>query len=212
MEEYISKLGEYGQENPNRLAAAQLAALEQEVRHPKKGIISDEYLDFKFWCQGLPSRQEWFAAYLRDEVLPPRSLRILEVGCGRAARLSVLLAEMGHRVTGMDPKAEPWAEIEVKQEAFHYENTDIGGYDLVVAQEPCEATEHIVRACSRCRVPFVVVLCGVPHELICGGMPGDVYEWYDYLAEIDPEYTQLDYVRMYPKMGVAVIRGGMKQP
>lgn len=208
MTEKRSKLEEYKKENPNRLAAEQFEALEQEILHPQKGIISDEYLDYKFWCQGLPSRQEWFADYLKDEILPLRELHILEVGCGRYAKLSVLLKGIGHRMTCMDPKAEPVedAEIEVRREAFHCENVDLKGYDFVVAQEPCEATEHIVRACTRQQVPFAMVLCGVPHERISGGMPDDVYEWYDYLAAIDPEHTRLDYVRMYPKMGVAVIR------
>lgn len=203
-----SKLEEYKKANPNRLVPEQFEALEREILHPQKGIISDEYLDFKFWCQGLPSRQEGFAAYLKNEILPPRDLRILEVGCGRYARLSVLLKEMGYRMTCMDPKAEPVedVEIEVRREAFLCENVDLKGYDFVVAQEPCEATEHIVRACTCQQIPFAIVLCGVPHERICGGMPEDVYDWYSYLAGIDPEHTSLDYVQMYPKMGVAVIR------
>lgn len=208
MGEQLSKIEEYKKENPNRLTAEQFAALEQEILHPQKGIISDEYLDYKFWCQGLPSRQECFAAYLKDEILPHRELRILEVGCGRYAGLSVLLKGMGYRMTCMDPKAESVEdeEIEVRKEAFFYENADLRDYDFVVAQEPCDATEHIVRACTGQKVPFVIVLCGVPHERISGGMPEDVYEWYNHLARIDPVHTRLDYVEMYPKMGVAVIR------
>lgn len=208
MEKQLSKIEEYRKENPNRLAVEQFEALKKEILRPQKGLISDEYLDYKFWCQGLPSRQECFAAYLRDEILPPQGLHILEVGCGRYARLSVLLKGMGHRVTCMDPKAEPFEDtgIEVRKEAFLYENVDLKGYDFVVAQEPCEATEHIVRACTGQQVPFAIVLCGVPHKRIDGGMPEDVYEWYGYLAGIDPEHTKLDYVRMYPKMGVAVMR------
>lgn len=208
MEEQLSGIGEYRRENPNRFTREQFDALERELQHPQKGIISDEYLDYKFWCQGLPSRQECFAAYLRDEVLPSRKLHILEVGCGRYARLSVLLAEMGHQLTCMDPGAElvEDAEIEVRREAFHYMNVDLKGYDFVVAQEPCDAAEHIVRACSSRQVPFVVVLCGVPHKRIDGGMPEDIYEWYAYLAGIEPLHTRLDYVKLYPKMSVAVIR------
>ncbi len=208
MGEQLLKIEEYRKENPNRLAAEQLVSLEQEILHPRKGIISDEYLDYKFWCQGLPSRQECFAAYLKDEILPPRELRILEVGCGRYAKLSVLLKGWGHVMTCMDPRAEPVedAEIVVRREAFLYENVELKDYDYVVAQEPCDATEHIVRACTGRGVPFAIVLCGVPHERIGGGMPKDVYEWYACLAGIDPVHTRLDYVELYPKMRVAVIR------
>lgn len=206
--EDVSRLKEYRKENPGRLSAEQFEALEREILHPKKGTVSDIRLDFRFWCQGLPSRQEWFASYLKEEILPAGKLHILEVGSGRYPRLSVLLKAQGHRMTCMDPKAEPAedTEIEVRKEAFDCASIDLAAYDFVVALEPCEAAEHIVRACTRQHVPFVVVLCGVPHELICGGMPEDVYEWYDYLAEIDPEHTKLYYAQMNSKMGIAVIR------
>ncbi len=204
----MSRIEEYGKVNPHRLTEEQLAVLEQEILHPRKRLISDEYLDYRFWCRGLPSRQECFAACLKEKYLPPRKRRILEVGCGRYAGLSRLLKEMGHRMTCMDPRAEPMedGEIEVRKEAFLFESADLKDFDYVVAQEPCDGTEHIVRACISQRVPFVIVLCGVPHEKIGGGMPGDVYEWYAYLAGIAPAHTELEYVEMYPEMGVAVIR------
>lgn len=205
MEEKLAGLEEYRKMNPNQLTQEQLAALEWELERPRKRTVSDELVDYRFWRRGLPSRQELFATYLKS-ILPPGRLRILEVGSGRRARLSVLLHDMGHGVTCMDPKAEPVDEgIEVRREIFHWEKEDLGKFDYVVAQEPCEATEHIVRACSRQRVPFTVALCGVPHELIGGGMPEDVYAWYDCLEEIDPEYTRLEYIQIYPGMDVAVI-------
>lgn len=37
-------------------------------------------------------------------------------------------------------------------------------------------------------------------------MPEDVYDWYDYLAEIDREYTKLCYAQMSEWMGVMLIR------
>lgn len=207
MEEVLLGIEEYRRINPNRLTEEQLAALEQEIEHPQKGTVSDEYVDYRFWRRGLPSRQRLFATYLKD-ILPDGQLRILEVGGGRNAGLSVLLRDMGHRVTCMDPRTEPSAgeEIEIRREAFHWEKADLREYDYVVAQEPCQATEHIVRACSGQKVPFIVALCGVPHELIRGGMPEDVFAWYDYLEQIDPEHTRLDYVQIYPGMNVAVIR------
>ncbi len=109
---------------------------------------------------------------LEQELLPEGRLHILEVGCGSYPRLSLLLKAQGHSLTCMDPGAELVEEegIEVRREAFDWESVDLGGYDFVVAQEPCEATEHIVRACTGQRVPFAMVLCGVPHALLCGVM------------------------------------------
>lgn len=233
----------YKEVNPGRLTPEEYAKLEEEIRHPRKGIISDECLDFRFWCRGIPSRQEQFAGWLGKNVLcdlVPRDragrdtasrvgvgedmapgvgagrdtasrgsrLRILEVGSGRHGRLSVMLAERGYEMTCMDPKAEdlPGSGVEVRREAFHYAHVDLTGYDFVVAQEPCEATEHIVRACVAQRIPFAVALCGVPHELISGEMPGDVYEWYEYLENIDRDYTELWYVMLYQERCVAVLK------
>lgn len=208
MEERALHMEEYRKVNPNRLTQEQFAALEQEILHRREGTISDEYLDYKLWCQGLPSRQECFAAYLKDNILPAGKIRILEVGCGRYAGLSVQLKKMGYRMTCMDPRAETaGAEgIEVRRETFFYKNADLKDFDFVVAQEPCDATEHIVRACVSQKVPFIIALCGVPHERIGGGMPKDVYEWYAFLAKIDPNGTILECVEIYPKMEMAVIR------
>lgn len=170
--EDLSRLAEYKKETPGWLTEEQFEILEQEILHPKKGTISDTRLDFRLWCEGLLSRQEWFAAYLAEKLLPEGRLHILEVGCGSYPRLSLLLKAQGHSLTCMDPGAELVEEegIEVRREAFDWESVDLGGYDFVVAQEPCEATEHIVRACTGQRVPFAMVLCGVPHALLCGVM------------------------------------------
>ena len=70
------------------------------------------------------------------------------------------------------------------QEAFHYENTDVSGYDAVIAQEPCEATEHIIRACLMATKPFIISLCGIPHALISGEMPETLNEWHEYLLAL----------------------------
>ena len=209
MTEEIISFSEYKKENPNRLTKDQFTALQQEIIEPQKETISDEYLDFKFWRQRIPCRQDWFAANLQNEVLPEKQLHILEVGCGRYAKLSVLLAKMGYKLTCMDPKAEPIevAKIKVRKEEFHYKKTDLTTYDFVVAQEPCEATEHIVRACSLQKVPFLIVLCGVPHKLISGKMPADVYQWYNYLADIDAEHTKLFVQKLYPRINTAIIKG-----
>lgn len=123
----ISRLGEYQKENPNRLTEEQFEILKQEILHPAKETISDECLDFRFWCEGRPSRQEWFATYLKNEILPEGKLRILEVGSGRYPRLSLLLRAQGHSMTCMNPKAEPVKEegIQVRREAFDWEHTKL---------------------------------------------------------------------------------------
>ena len=72
----------------------------------------------------------------------------------------------------------------IKKE-YHYKLTDISQYDAVIAQEPCEATEHIVRSCTESNKDFIISLCGVPHKLINGKIPDNAHEWYDYLKNIN---------------------------
>ena len=39
--------------------------------------------------------------------------------------------------------------IEGMKDFFNYETTSILKYDAIIAQEPCEATEHIIRLCTK---------------------------------------------------------------
>lgn len=84
-------------------------------------------------------------------------------------------------MTCVDPLVLENDQVKTIQEAFNYQTFDIDSYDCVIAQEPCEATEHIVRACMNKNLPFVIVLCGVPHDCIDGKKMNDVFEWYGYL-------------------------------
>lgn len=212
---------EYTGKNPNELTRAQLKALENEMQNPMPGILSDEYLDFKLWCEDMPSRQECFADLIEKLVPLENGKKLLEVGAGRTARLSRLLAERGYQMTGMDPLLEVggapdeetdagksvYANVECIQAAFDYQTANLTGFDCVVAQEPCEASEHVIRAATEQGVPFIMVLCGVPHRLISGEMPEDVYAWYEYLQEIAEETATLIYYPLYGKSKTAVMIG-----
>lgn len=176
----------YKQINPNELSPKQFIELEKEMRKPmRSGTISDEYVDYLLWSRGIPSRQELFADFLAKKL--PANINVLEVGGGRTYRLSRILSQRGYHLTCVDPKLELGGSDEVKliKEKFNCRTFDLSPYDYVIAQEPCDATEHIVRACLNQNVPFIISLCGVPHKLISGKMPASAEEWYDYLVSID---------------------------
>lgn len=178
-ETYKSKLDEYCIQNPNGLLPSQLAKIREEMEQPKK-TITDEYLDFMLWCKGMPSRQESFADYIEKELPVTKVKNILEVGGGINGRLSLLLAEKGYCMTCIDPELDTDCvsdyysaryddshclnntKVTFRKEMFDYRTADVSRYDYVIAQEPCEATEHIVRVCTIQKVPFMVLLCGVP--------------------------------------------------
>ncbi len=199
----------YRDTNPNELSQKQLAELEKEINTIKKSdSISDELGDFLLWCEGLPSRQESFAKYLLRQMPKTPGLRVLEVGCGRVAKLSRILNEKGYIMSAMDPKLDlkyckGFTGIRGK---FDYRTIDLSPYDFVVAQEPCDATEHIVRACLEQNVPFIMSLCGVPHKLISGTMPKDVYLWYEYLVTLQPYKMKLRYATLDPFFKTPVLK------
>ncbi len=175
----------YKQLNPNELSPAQFQKLEKELREkPFSDILSDERVDYLLWLNDMPSRQELFAKFLERRI--PKNAQILEVGGGRTHRLSRILSRGEYKLTCIDPELDLSIHSDVKliKERFDYKTADLSPYDYVIAQEPCDATEHIVRACISQDVPFIISLCGVPHKLISGKMPASVEEWYDYLISI----------------------------
>lgn len=186
-----SKFQLFCEKNPLGFVSEQLEKIENDIQNPRNGVVSDEYVDFMLWTKGLKSRQEYFAEYV-EELFPLEQYRnLLEVGSGRMPRLSKLLSEKGYKMTAMDPQiilTNVMAdEVKCIKDVFVYGKTDITQYDAVVAQEPCGAAEHIIRECVEKRKDFAVSLCGAPHSLMNGEMPEDVYAWYRYLAEIDPD-------------------------
>lgn len=203
------RLEEYKKKNPNELTDEQFEKIKDEMENPKSKIISDEYFDFKLWCLGYPSRQESFAEYVAKRLKRKNVKKVLEVGCGRTYRLSRILDKKGFEMTCIDPKVEKLSacesDITAKKEIFDFKY-DLSDYDCIVAQEPCDATEHIVRACIEQNKPFIMTLCGVPHTLISGEEPENVYEWYAYLLNISKENKiRLRYVALDPFLETPVL-------
>ena len=190
----------YKNVNPNELSLYQFRELEKEIKSKNSRTISDEYVDFKLWMQGLPSRQENFASFLEKRIPKKEGMKILEVGCGRTGRLSRILVKKGLDVTGIDPKVEMLNCDNTKFIRGKFEHTkfELSAYDFVIAQEPCDATEHIIRACVKQRVPFIISLCGVPHKTISGFMPKNEKEWYQYLLKISAKDLELYYIKLDP--------------
>ena len=200
----LRRIEQYKKLNPNELSTQQFENLEKEIKDLNHSfmseVISDEYVDFKLWMMGLPSRQESFARFIEKRLPKEEGAKILEVGCGRTGRVSRILGEKGFDITGIDPKVEilNCANMKFIKEKFDYTKIDLSEYDFVIAQEPCDATEHVVRACINQKVPFIMTLCGVPHKLISGEMPKDRVEWYEYLINISKEKLKLRYVSLDP--------------
>ena len=162
-------------ENPFDYDAEQLCRLKQEIDHPQDGRSSDEKIDCLLWQRGQKSRQESFCCYVVRNFPCRRYPHLLEVGCGRQARLSQLLAQQGYQMSAIDPKLQRIpAHVEGIVASFHHARTPISSYDAVIAQEPCDATEHIVRSCIRERKDFVISLCAEAHRLISGEQPDSV--------------------------------------
>ena len=200
MHKELMRFNAYKRLNPNELTTQQLSKLEKEIQKPKKEIITDEYYDFKLWCMELPSRQQRFADLLLKRLPKTQGLKVLEVGCGRTAILSRILSQKGFKMTCIDPKLElSYCEgIEGIKGEIDYKKIDRSYYDYVIAQEPCEATEHVVRACINQHKPFMISLCGVPHKLISGRTPKNVDEWYNYLVDISSNEIKLRYISLDP--------------
>lgn len=198
----------YKQLNPNELTPQQFQKIEHEIRFPKFQTISDEYFDFKLWYSGFPSRQESFAEFIAKKLSNKGISKILEVGCGRTARLSRILSKKGFIMTCIDTNLEVQSNVDIEyiKSQFNYKNFDLTKYDYVIAQEPCDATEHVVRACTSQHTPFMMSLCGVPHRLISGKMPKDVYDWYDYLINISPGELKLRYIKLDPYLQTPLLK------
>ena len=191
-------LERYIDQNPENLTVEQFQFIIEDIFGKEdKGTIHDETFDFFQWQYGLPGRQETFCKYIMYNYYKKyHGKNVLEVGCGRTAKLSKLLS-YNFRMTAIDPK------LEIKgYTSFSYimgcfdKDMPIDKFELIIGLEPCDATEHIVRACIKARKEFVVALCGVPHDSIDGKKFDDVHEWYDYLVSIDKDYLELDRLNM----------------
>lgn len=203
----------YRLNNPNELTPIQFRKLEIEIKHSKSNIVSDEYADFKLWYNGYLSRQHYFKNFLLErfgslsKISLKKVVNILEVGCGRTAQLSKLLSNDGFCVTCIDPKLEvnDCTNLKTIKGEFNYETFDLTGFDCVIALEPCDATEHIIRACINQNVPFIILLCSIPHSLISGEKPNDVFKWYSFLLSIAPRKIDLELIDIMPLFKTYVI-------
>ena len=123
---------------------------------------------------------------------------------GRAAkRLSEVTGQNAttiHRMLGVQMQRGE------QQEFVHHEHNPLK-YDAIIAQEPCEATEHIIRLCTKEKKDFIISLCASPHRLINGKMPRSIDEWYEHLIAIDPNHTILIYPNMVPGYNTPVMIG-----
>ena len=138
---YLQHFSIYKQKNPNELTPQQFLSLGHEIKSQSSEAMSDEYLDFLLWCRKLPSRQESFATYLQKRLPQNNDAKILEVGCGRTAKLSRLLIEKGFNLTCIDPNLEfNGSNINCIKSKFDYKKFDLSPYDFIIAQEPCDAT------------------------------------------------------------------------
>lgn len=202
------KFEQYKKLNPNELTALEFVQLEKDLSKSSDGTKSDQTLDFLLWCNNYPSRQELFAKYLIKYLPKESGAKILEVGCGRTAKLSRILAEKGFSMTCIDPKVDtsPFSGITAIKGKFDYRKFDLSSYDFVIAQEPCDATEHIIRACISQNKPFIISLCGTAHKLISGETPKNYEEWFDYLSKIDKDKTKLIWLSLDPFSKTPVIK------
>ena len=204
---YIPKhrIDQYEEENPLKLTTEQFLKLRKEIENTDSNVISDEVIDFVFWAEGLPFRQEIFAKYVCKFL--PMNASILEVGCGRTGKLSRILKDKGYNISCMDPKIDfaYLKNINSFKELFNLE-TDITKYDYLIAQEPCDATEYIVRACVAERKKMIMSLCASPHILINGTMPSSYEEWYSYLQNISLDNLRLRYANLDPFISTPILK------
>lgn len=195
-EEELRLLNLYRLENPNNLLEEEFEKIEKEMENKKENTISDQYLDFKLWYAGFPSREESFAEYLINKLKGRKCTKILNVGCGRKPVLSEILENEGYEVYNIDPKLEINGRRFFKMK-FNYNLNFAEHFDLVIGQEPCEATEHIIRYCDRKKIPFYIVLCGVPHDSIDGEKFESAEKWYEYLEHLS-ENIEFEYPDLLP--------------
>lgn len=186
----------YRELNPDELTQKQFNMILDELKNPQRNVMSDELVDFLVFADGYPSRQQSFVDYVSKRIQP--GAKILEVGCGRTGIASRKLAEKGYTMTAMDPKVEITdSKVNFQRKKFDYRKARLDEFDYVVALEPCDATEHIIRACLAQNVPFILFVCGEQHRLISGKMPKDVYDWYDELIKIAPDKLKFRYVNFH---------------
>ena len=134
--------------NPYDFTQKQIEKLIEDVNHPRINLSIDEKIDFILCCNNLKSRQEYFANYITKIFDNKDYHHLLEVGCEHNARLSKLLHDKGYKMSAIDPKLNITSDdITCIKDSFIFNKTNIDEYDAIIAQEPCDATEHIILSC-----------------------------------------------------------------
>ena len=194
--------------NPDELTPKQFNDLEKELRKNNSETMSDQLLDFMLWSRGLPSRQQSFAELLAKKLKKFPDAKILEVGCGRTAILSRILTKKGFNITCMDKIVDQATTegIPTIKGLFDYRTIDLSDYDIVIAQEPCDATEHIVRACQKQNKIFFISLCGEPHKIINGKTPKTYEEWFAHLLKVSDGYAKLVWISLDPLSKTPILK------
>ena len=186
---------EYKDVNPNGLNEIEIRDLERKLKNSEKGTVDDCCLEFFLWQNGEKSRAESFADYVIKQLNGVVGLKILEVGAGRTASVTKILSNRGAIMTCIDPKLDIGNEKNITyiKEKFDYRKFDIDSFDYVIAQEPCEGAEHVIRACKKANKPYIVTLCGTPHKAISGKRFKNYSQYHQYLRDLDKGNNILKY-------------------
>lgn len=180
---------DYLEENPDRIGRSEIDHIITDLADhgsDEKEMQFNETYDYLQWTRGLPGRQEMFAKYLQDKYLQYKGKKVLDVGCGKIAKVAVINKDF-FKMTAIDPKLETERldkGVEYQKEHFS-QDTDISQYDFIYGLEPCDVTEDIIKSCLRDKKDFIVALCKFPHMRSDGIMPKNFEEWYEYLKGID---------------------------
>ena len=198
-----SRLDQYLAEKEDVLTARQRLRLNMAASNFKSREegVSDEVVDYQLWCEDGSSRMTRFRDFLLRVLQRYEAQNILEVGCGTKALLAQELRTRGYRVCAMDPALECENDWHTRK-AFDF-GTDLTSYDIVIAQEPCEAAELIIRACVAVDKPFWVQPCGDAHRMLSGEKPRNAMEWWRRLAIIDRR-VEMNFMPMLDELGYLV--------
>lgn len=166
--------------------------------------IDDEVYDFLVQCHLVKNepREDIFMRYLLAKYVSFRGKHVLDVGAGRVCALSNVLAKKGAKVTAMDTNIRQDSKILQKVKITGIKKlfvcdefsktgtgTNIQRFDLIVGQEPCDATEHIIRQALKYNKPFDISLCASPHKSLDGRTFETYEQWYEHLAGISNEVS-----------------------
>ena len=177
-------------ENPLNFSEKRIKTAKDDFYSERNGLITDELAEFILWKKGLPARYEHFGNFLLPYIQSNDWKSILEVGCGEAFLLSKHLHNQlkgKTSFTAVDICEFTDEAPKIKLIRTEFTGTEnLSQYDAVIAQEPCDAAERIIKVCTEQNKPFFVILCGVPHRRLTGELDDDVHQWYDYLLETYP--------------------------